>query len=264
MIYLGLLSSRNGNGPGLSLNAFDRLIQNFFYLPARVFGQHPIVLLTFLIGLFFALITIFKNPANHAVNLRQFFEIGNIKYLLVALASYLPIAIWYVSPRHTFLPILFFLIWFSKFFSEKIFPNIDLRGFWLPVGLIIAISFYMTTLSLNDTKIESNYRSKVYSIIKSNLGESEAARVCILISPKDENIRTFQHEYLNAALSFYSGNPRFIQYDCFNPRKFFEVNSAECLRNEVLQDVVFLRFIENLTSTILEPSFNSVSQCGIL
>jgi hypothetical protein len=122
----------------------------------------------------------------------------------------------------------------------------------------------MTTLSLNDTKVESDYRSKVYSIINSNLGESERAEVCIVISPKDENIRAFQHEYLNAALTFYSDNPHFIQYDCVNPGKFFEADSADCLKNEVLQGAVFLRFIENWTSTRLDPSFNLVSQCGIL
>ena len=263
-IYIKLLSSRNGNGPGLSLDVFHRLTQNFLFLPLNVFVQHPVVFLIIFIAVIFTLIVILRNHTANLSNLRQVFEISNAKYLWVSLASYFPIAIWYVSPRHTYLPILFFLVWLSQLFSRKNCQNLDIRRFWLPVGLLISILAYTTTLSLDDAKVESQYRSKVYSLINNSLGEYEKSEICILISPQAGNIQTFQHEYFNAALSFYSGNPHFIQYDCVDPHILFDIKSSECLKNEVLKDLIFLRYFEDSTSTRLDPSFSSVSQCGIL
>jgi hypothetical protein len=261
--YLFLINSRNGNGPGLSKEIFGRLFQNFVFLPVNVILQPSKFLFVGVVMIFAAIAIRSREKQIRFKTISNMFRIANTKYLVLAMAAYFPIAIWYVSPRHTYLPFIFFLIWSSQVFSNKNLLTEYRRKSWITASLVLSLLVGVTTVSLRETINESDYRSKVYIKINNSISDYKDEDICILISPLPINEAAFQHEYLNSALSFYSGSTKFISYDCPNPQKFVNLNNLECSQTNKLSSVIYLRFTEEEGSTKAEPRFFKSELCGV-
>ena len=159
--------------------------------------------------------------------------------------------------------IYFFLIWSSQFFSNKNLLTEYRRKSWITASLVLSLLVGVTTINLRETNNESVYRSKVYTEINNSISDYKYEEICILISPLPINEAAFQHEYLNSALSFYSGSTKFISYDCPTPQKFVNLNNLECSQTNNLSIVIYLRFAEEESSTKAEPRFSKSELCGV-
>jgi hypothetical protein len=260
--YLAMILSRDGNGPGISSESFQRLTQNLIFLPLHVVADNWIIAAIATTCLFSVSFTFFKKEL-FSVDLhkRIILSVSN-KFIFLSLASYFPIAIWYVSPRHLYLPFIFFVIWINLAISKlmngtKYHPKLS----FIP---IVVLTFFVVTANnelLQKTE-HSIYRTKVYEQISKDAITNPIGKFCILLEPKLANVFLFQHEDINAALNFFSSNQNYIGSECRGVSLLMNHQQPVLQREFEKSGLTYLWYVENLRSTIERPSYSYNGQVG--
>jgi len=226
-IYLQLVLSRNGNGPELSTNSVPRLLRNLL-LPLLYMLENQKYLTYTLIAIIIILILFYKAAKTNIVKIfRIVFSLSNGKYLILALASYVPIAVWWVSPRHLYLPSILFAIWLSQIaFSLIQSELLKLRMLKFFTLFIVSLSICVTSvLAVNKTSYSSEREKIYYSLIKS-IPKNESGKYCYGIDINSDVNKLFRYEAIGHAFAFYSGNSQFSRAKC-SPNPVYEINNEK-------------------------------------
>lgn len=215
VIYLQLVLSRNGNGPELSTSSIPRLLRNLL-LPLFYMLENQKYLTYTLIVIIIISILFYKATKNNMVKIfSNVLTLPNNKYFILAFASYVPIAVWWVSPRHLYLPGILFAIWLSQIaFSlvqSKVLKLLLLKILTL---FLVFLSICVTSvLAVNKTSYSSEREKIYFSLIKS-ITENEPEKYCYGIDINSDMNNLFRYESINHALAFYSGNNQFSRSKC--------------------------------------------------
>jgi hypothetical protein len=215
VIYLQLVLSRNGNGPELSTSSIPRLLRNLL-LPLFYMLENQKYLAYTLIVIIIISILFYKAAKNNMAKIfSNVFTLPNNKFLILAFASYVPIAVWWVSPRHLYLPGILFAIWLSQIafslIQSKVLKLSLLKFFTL---FLVFLSICVTSvLGVNKTSYNSEREKIYFSLIKS-ITEDELGKYCYGIDINSDVNNLFRHEIINHALAFYSGNNQFSRSKC--------------------------------------------------
>jgi hypothetical protein len=227
VIYLQLVLSRNGNGPELSTSSIPRLLRNLL-LPLFYILENEKYLKYALIAIIIILLLFYRATKNGIVKIfSNVFTLSNSKYLILALASYVPIAVWWVSPRHLYLPGILFVIWLSQIAFSLIQSELlklpMLKFFTL---FIVFLSICVTSvLAVNKTSYSSEREKIYFSLIKS-IPEDEPGKYCYGIDINSDVYNLFRHEAIVHSLAFYSGNSQFSRSKC-SPNPVYEINNEK-------------------------------------
>ena len=227
MIYLQLVLNRNGNGPDLSTSSVPRLLRNLA-LPLFYILENEKYLTYTLIVIIMISILFYKAAKDNIVKIfSSVFSLSNSKYLILTLASYVPIAVWWVSPRHLYLPGILFVIWLSQIsfslIQSKLLKLSLLKFFTL---FLVFLSICVTSvLAVNKTSYSSE-REKIYFLLIKSIPENEAGKYCYGIDINSDVNNLFRHESINHALAFYSGNNQFSRLKC-SSNPVYKINHVE-------------------------------------
>jgi hypothetical protein len=226
-VYLQLVLGRNGNGPDLSSISASRFMRNlalplFYILENEKYLKYVFIAIVIIILLFYRAL---KNSIVKTISI--VFTLSNSKYLILALASYVPIAVWWVSPRHLYLPGILFAIWLSQIAFSLIQSDLlklpVLKFFTL---FLVFLSICITSvLAVNKTSY-SSVREKIYFSLIKSIPANEVGKYCYSIhSNSDVNI-LFRYEAIPHALAFYSGNNQFSRSKC-SSNPVYKINQEE-------------------------------------
>lgn len=227
IIYIQLVLNRNGNGPELSSSSIPRFLRNlllplFYVLENDKYLQYMFIVVVIL------LLTIYRvnkyKMKELSINL---FSSLNIKYLILAFASYVPIAVWWVSPRHLYLPGILFAIWLAQIsfslIQAKVLKKSSLKLF---ASFLLFFSIGVTSvLAINKTSY-SLEREKIYISLVSSVPENETGKYCYIFDNNSDPNNLFRYEAIPQAFAFYSGNNQFSRAKC-SPNPVYKINHVE-------------------------------------
>jgi hypothetical protein len=189
-----------------------------------IFQLNPYVALFINLGLFLLIVAIclilFKRLRSGAYSASSKNLFSSIFFLCLAGAAYMPSAIWYVAPRHLFLPVVLGSIFVGIMISE--FLKIMELKTWVKSIAVFSCALLFISSSLGVSRqisswnARDNYRVAFYNALNSHLGEIESP--CIVISQKLNNVDSYLYsENINAALKFYSGQDQVSEPKCDIP-----------------------------------------------
>lgn len=239
VFYLLVFFSGRGTGNNLTVGSgtLGRLSGNILlpikaYLKIRggfvggysIFQLNPYVALLINLGLFLVIVAIclilFKRlrSGDYSSNSKNLFS--SIFFLSLAVAAYMPSAIWYVAPRHLFLPVVLGSIFVGITISE--FLKIVELNTWVKSIAVFLCSLLLVSSSLGvNRQISSwdardDYRVAFYEALNSHLKEID--NPCVVISQKLNSVDSYLYsENINAALKFYSGQDQVSEPVCDVP-----------------------------------------------
>lgn len=226
-VYLQLVLSRNGNGPDLSTISASRFLRNLA-LPLFYILENEKYLKYVLIAIIIILLLFYRATKNSIVKIfSNVFTLSNSKYLILALASYVPIAVWWISPRHLYLPGILFAIWLSQIaFSLIQSELLKLQMLKFFTLFIVFLSICVTSvLAVNKTSYSSEREKIYFSLIKS-IPENEVGKYCYGIHSNSDVNNLLRYEAIPHALAFYSGNNQFSRSKC-SSNPVYKINQVE-------------------------------------
>jgi len=189
----------------------------FFYNPTYVFFGMLVFALIFVVLLVRSILRRMKSVTSAEVKTLQL----GIIFLIFAFVAYLPAAVWYVSPRHLFLPIILGLISVSIFsqyiYSQyKVGSKIECLLKFLSLFLIAVMLFGFHS-QISNWLARDLIREQLYSQLETF--KRSGAIDCLLVDPKLNEIDSnLYSETPNYALDFYNGRAIGDQVKCeFSP-----------------------------------------------
>ena len=206
--YIQLVINRNGNGPELSS------------------GSIPRFLMFIVVGIL--LLTLYRVTKYRMKELSfNLFGSSNSKYLILAFASYVPIAVWWVSLRHLYLPGILFAIWLAQIsfslIQAKVLRKSSLKLF---ASFLLFFSIGVTSvLAINKTSY-SLEREKIYISLVASVPENKTGKYCYIFDNNSDPNNLFRYEAISHALAFYSGNNQFSRAKC-SPNPVYKINHVE-------------------------------------
>jgi hypothetical protein len=239
VFYLLVFFSGRGTGNNLTVGSgtLGRLSGNILlpikaYLKIRggfiggysIFQLNPYVALFINLGLFLVIAAIclilFKRLRSGAYSAGSKNLLSSIFFLCLAAAAYMPSAIWYVAPRHLFLPVVLGSIFVGILISE--FLKIMELKTWIKSIAVFSGALLLISSSLGVSRqisswdARDSYRVAFYDALNSRL---EAIKnPCVVISQKLNSVDSYLYsENINAALKFYSGQDQVSEPMCDVP-----------------------------------------------
>lgn len=176
----------------------------FFYNPTYVFFGMLVFALIFVALLLRSILRSLRSLTSAEVKLLQL----GIIFLIFAFVAYLPAAVWYVSPRHLFLPIILGLISVSIFsqyiYSQyKVVSKIEILLKFFSLILIVVMMFGFHS-QISNWLARDLIREQLYSQLETF--KKTRAIDCLLVDPKLNEIDSnLYSETPNYALDFYNG-----------------------------------------------------------
>jgi hypothetical protein len=256
VFYLLVFFAGRGTGNNLTIGSgtLGRLSGNILlpvkaYLKIRggfiggysIFQLNPYVAL-FINSVIFLVITAIclilikrLRSGTYSANSQNLFS--SIFFLCLAVAAYLPSAIWYVAPRHLFLPVVLGSVFVGIMISE--FLKIMELKTWIKCAAVFSCILLLISSSLGISRQISSwdardkYRVAFYNALNSHL--EEIGSPCIVISQKLNNVDSYLYsENINAALKFYSGQDQVSEPKCDIPAT--ETNEGSFICQDSNQD----------------------------
>jgi hypothetical protein len=227
MIYIQLVLNRNGNGPELSNSSVPRFLRNLL-LPLFYVLENEKYLKYILIAVGIFLLILYKVAKNRKMKLFSYLlNSSNSYYLGLAFAAYVPIAVWWVSPRHLFLPGILFAIWLAQVSFSLIQAKVLNFSFLvLFTSFLLFFSICATSaLAINKTNF-SLEREKFYFSLIASIPENKIGNNCYFFDNNSVLNNLFRYEAITHALAFYSGNNQFSRAKC-SPGPFYKINPFE-------------------------------------
>jgi hypothetical protein len=218
VIYILMVFYREGNGPGLSTGIFQRLLSNTF-LPIHILSNVMNVSL-FLVFIVFSIVTLllFVYSVKNSLILRTYIKSVDYTFMYLSFAAYLPIAIWWVSPRHLFLPGILMVLWIGQATSNLKITNQLFYKFGKFLGVSILFFSIAISIYLSFEKSQSSLlRERIYSNLIEEIGQDEIGKYCYMPKSDMQTSNLFRYESIVAALSFYSSNYNHSRAECSPP-----------------------------------------------
>ena len=239
VFYLLVFFAGRGTGNNLTVGSgtLGRLSGNILlpvkaYLKIRggfiggysIFQLNPYVALFINSAIFLVIAAIglilFKRlrSGTYSANSQNLFS--SIFFLCLAVAAYLPSAIWYVAPRHLFLPVVLGSVFVGVMISE--FLKIMELKTWIKLIAVFSCTLLLISSSLGVSRQISSwdardkYRVAFYDSLNSRVAKME--NPCVIIGQKLNNVDSYLYsENINAALKFYSGQDQESEPMCDVP-----------------------------------------------
>lgn len=250
VFYLYVFFSGRGTGNNLTVGSgtLERLSGNILlpvkaYLKIRggfiggysIFQLDPYVALAINLGIFLIVavicLVLYKRIRGGAYVQNSQNLLSSIFFLFLAVAAYMPSAIWYVAPRHLFLPVVLGSIFVGILVSE--FLKIVALKTWikslafLSCVLLVISSSLAFNRQIASWDARDRYRVSFYEALNSSLQKLE--NPCILIGQVLNNVDTYLYsENINAALKFYSGKEQKSEPGCSVPAVETTAGSFVC------------------------------------
>jgi hypothetical protein len=233
-----MLNRATGNGPIFTFESISRLAVNLFpplkiyqklhsdpnYDFAKFFGLSlNTLLLVFSIAILCLSLLILRLPNLRSLLFKMTFDLFSPTILIwfgMGLIAYLPIATWYISPRHLYLPFAFWSIGIG-ILIERLFSRIAKRKITqVSTGLLIFSILLFSALQFNngisnwlqrDTLRQSTYASI------SNFENIHGDNLCFYVLNKNSDSENlFYSEQIPSALHFYAPNKSMGPAKCGN------------------------------------------------
>jgi hypothetical protein len=227
-IYVFLVVSRNGNGPILDGNSTVRFAKNLILPLSYSWSKSQLITLIFLLVILIGVV--FKWRAiNCCVRALVKAKLGKkyINYLpsnersftpqlffMLSFIAYIPIALWYVSPRHLYLPMVLFTLGIGSLPIDRLNKFLQ-RKIYIFVCILCLILFVAFTFQIQQSQeFKSQVRRAVYLNVDAQLSEKEKSK-CIYLQSNNESTKVFfRYEMTNPALAFFTGNESYYLANC--------------------------------------------------
>jgi len=241
-LYLAIFFEGRGTGNSLTVGGgtFQRLSSNLL-IPVNVlkkihahsdsaksyFYFNPTLIFFFSIfvgiAIFYLLLrSTILNPKNPSLDSKISLKIG-VLFLSFSLASYIPAAVWYVSPRHLYLPIALGMIGVSMVISfiydQSVLNNFVHIALRMVSVLALALSIFAFNSQISAWLERDEFRSQLYMGLENYMKENRLD--CILVdSSLNEQDPYLYSEVPNYALDYYNKRPIGGDSKCeFSPTK---------------------------------------------
>lgn len=250
VFYLLVFFAGRGTGNNLTVGSgtLGRLSGNILlpikaYLKIRggfvggysIFQLNPYVALLINLGLFLVIVAIclvlFKRIRSGASSASSNNLFSSIFFLSLAGAAYMPSAIWYVAPRHLFLPVVLGSIFVGILISEFL-KIMELKTCTKSIAVFFcAVLFISSSLGvsrqISSWDARDQYRVAFYNALNAHL--NEIGNPCIGIGQTLNGVDSYLYsENINAALKFYSGRDQESEPMCNVPATETSEGSFTC------------------------------------
>jgi hypothetical protein len=227
LCYAFLVLGRNGNGPVLDGNSAVRFAKNLVLPLTYSWSKSQLITLTLLLAVLIGVVFKWRLMNGYARAMVKT-ELGKkyIDYLpkkersfpprllfMLSFIAYIPTALWYVSPRHLYLPMVLFMLGIGSLPIDRV-NKFRLRTS-ISVCILCLILFVAFTYQIQQSQeFKSQVRSDAYLNVDAQLAEKEKSK-CIYIQPQNEWTKMlFRYEMTNPALAFFTGNESYYSPNC--------------------------------------------------
>ena len=243
--YLMVIFLGRGIGSSLTIGhqTLGLLIGNLFF-PLKAYfkirDEHSLAfglneVTSFLILFAFVLISIyfFIKFVFSFTKLKQDLGLSNqsklaIFFFLLSVTSFLPSALWYIAPRHLFLPLILFTTSLSLCnFREFSFLKYG-RGFaHILVSVSLLLCFFAQSKVISDWLTRDSLRQSFYLVLANS--SSNAKKECFVQGSQLTDISSIVYsEKLNIAMDFYLGGNQERLQGCFHEPKLVTRSVWSC------------------------------------
>jgi hypothetical protein len=267
---------RNGNGPVLDGNSALRFTKNLILPLTYSWSKSHLITLTFSIVILIGVVLKWRLIYCHIRALvkaklgRRFADylpsnedsLSPQLFFMLSFIAYIPTALWYVSPRHLYLPIILFVLGIGSIPMDKL--NKFLIGKpHLFVSILSLILFVVSTFQVQRSQeFKSQVREAVYLQVDAQLSEKEKSK-CIYLHSKNESTKEYlRYEMTNPALAFFTGNQSYYLANCQTASnlELLHIDACDASVSGQVKSQSWIIFIETKTVNG-NPSFSRSFTC---